>query len=154
MKKIEEGAEVYTPDGPGTIVSKGIEPARLKIVLHGSQRSSWYSRKQIANDPRNGKWAFCNHHHEPTVRHKMVDFGDGPFVANVDAMPLLVALNKLGLRTRTHHIDKKGAPHAFVSILLDKGVRFEVKEVFESDAARTKYNGQHELLISWDLKDE
>jgi hypothetical protein len=88
----------------------------------------------------------CNHHHELTDQHEIVDFGDGEFVANKQAIPLLKALNELGLKTRTHHIAEQ--EHAFVSILLDN-VDIEIKTVFERDADRTKYNGKKELLISW-----
>lgn len=93
----------------------------------------------------------CNHHHKLTKDYTIVDFGDGEFVANNEAIPLLKALNEIGLRTRTHHIDNK--ENAFVGILLDN-VHIETREVFERDAKRTKYNGKKELLITWirDLK--
>ncbi|MCK4522111.1 MAG: hypothetical protein KAU20_06040, partial [Nanoarchaeota archaeon] len=52
------------------------------------------------------KYKFCNHHHELDDKHQMVDFGDGKFVANNEAILLLKELNAIGLRTRTHHIDK------------------------------------------------
>lgn len=92
------------------------------------------------------KYKWCNHHHELTDGHELVDFGDGEFVANKEAIPLLKALNELGLRTRSHHIDQ--GEHAWVCILLDN-VEIEIKEVFEKDADRTKYNGKKELLIRW-----
>lgn len=92
------------------------------------------------------KYKRYNHHHEIGDRHELVDFGDGEFVANKEAIPLLKALNELRLRTRSHHID--GNEHAWVCILLDN-VEIEVKEVFERDSDRTKYNGKKELLISW-----
>jgi hypothetical protein len=91
-------------------------------------------------------YADCNHHHELTPDHEMVDFGDGAFVANKAGVPLLAALNALGLRTRTHHIEKGG--HCFVSILLDD-VRIEIATVDEIHADRTKYNGKKELLLFW-----
>lgn len=93
------------------------------------------------------KYKHCNHHHELTDNHKIVDFGDGEFVANIEAIPLLRALNELNLKTRTHHIGK--GKQAFVSILLDN-VRIEIKDVNEVDATREKYNGKKELLIIWD----
>lgn len=96
------------------------------------------------------KYKHMNHHHELTDDHEIVDFGDGEFVANKKAITLLKALNDLGLRTRTHHIDDKS--NAFVSILLDN-VQIEVKKVNEIDADRDKYNGKYELLIMWN-KDE
>ncbi len=89
----------------------------------------------------------CNHHHEPTDEHELVDFGDGEFVANKAAIPLLKALNEIGLRTRTHHHD--GGNAGFFSILLDEGVSIEIRAVFERDADRTKFNGQTEVLIQW-----
>lgn len=92
------------------------------------------------------KWKHCNHHHELTKDHKIVDFGDGEFVANKAAIPLLRALNEVGIRTRTHHYE--GGEHGFVSILLDN-VQLEVKTVHEKDADRDKYNGKTELLIMW-----
>lgn len=92
------------------------------------------------------KYKYCNHHHELTDKHQLVDFGDGEFVANKEAIPLLKALNEVGLKTRSHHIDEK--EHAWVCILLDN-VEIEIKEVFEIDADRTKYNGKKELLIRW-----
>lgn len=69
----------------------------------------------------------------------MVDFGVGEFVANKEAINLLKALNEVGLKTRSHHIDDK--ENAWVCILLDN-VEIEIKEVFERDADRTKYNGK------------
>jgi hypothetical protein len=94
-------------------------------------------------------YKYCNHHHVPTASHDVVDFGHGTFVANKKAIPLLKALNELGLRTRTHHITDDD--HAFVSILLDGQTSFEVRKVFENAADRTCYNGETELLISWRL---
>lgn len=95
------------------------------------------------------KYKYCNHHHELTDEHELVDFGDGEFVANKAAIPLLKALNEAGLKTRTHHFTHEDG-HGFISILLDN-VRIEVKTVNEIDADRTKYNGKKELLLIWDL---
>lgn len=93
------------------------------------------------------KYIYCNHHHELDDKHSLVDFGDGEFVANNDAIPLLKALSDLGLKTRSHHI-VKGESHPWVCILLDN-VRIEIKEVYEADSSRTKYNGKKEILIQW-----
>lgn len=93
------------------------------------------------------KYRHFNHHHEIDDKHELVDFGDGEFIANKEAVPLLKALAEVGLRTRTHHIGE--GQYAFISILLDN-VRLEVNRVFERDADRTKYNGKMELLISWE----
>ena len=95
------------------------------------------------------KYKYCNHHHEIKNNHELVNFGDGDFVANKEAIPLLKALNEIGLKTRSHHIDDKS--HAWVCILLDD-VEIEIKNVFEKDADRTKYNGKKELLITWKKK--
>ena len=92
------------------------------------------------------KYRYCNHHHEISERHELVDFGCGEFVANKEAVHLLKALNEIGLKTRSHHIDNK--EHAWICILLDN-VEIEVKEVFERDADRTIYNGKNELFIKW-----
>lgn len=97
------------------------------------------------------KYKYCNHHHELTKNHTVVDFGDGKFVANNEAIPLLKALNELGLKTHTHNVDE--GEYAFVSILLDN-VEFEMREVFEKDADRTKYDGKRELLIIWKKKED
>ncbi len=94
------------------------------------------------------KYTYCNHHHELTDEHEVVDFGDGEFVANKKATPLLRALNELGLRTRTHHISGAG-DNNFFSILLAENITIEIKTVNEVDADRIKYNGQKELLIQW-----
>jgi transcriptional regulator with XRE-family HTH domain len=93
------------------------------------------------------KYKAMNHHHELTDDHEIVDFGDGAFVANKDGITLLKALNELGLRTRTHHIEK--GEHSFVSIILDN-VSVEIREVFEKDASREKFNGKHELLLQFE----
>lgn len=92
------------------------------------------------------KYKFCNHHHELTENETMVDFGDGEFVANKAAVPLLKSLNELGLRTRTHHVDENGG---FVSILITNLIDVEVKKVEEIHSTRTKYDGETEVLIRW-----
>lgn len=92
------------------------------------------------------KYKHCNHHHELTDKHEIVDFGSGEFVANNDGVALLKALNEIGLPTRTHHIEKGG--WCFVSILLDD-LQFEVQDVHEVHANRTEYNGKKELLLKW-----
>jgi len=93
------------------------------------------------------KYKHFNHHHEITEKHQFVDFGDGEFIANKEAVPLLAALNNLGLRTRTHHIDENGG---FFSILIDDNIQdVTVKKVYERDSTRTKYNGMTEVLISF-----
>ena len=91
------------------------------------------------------EYKYCNHHHELDENHEVVDFGDGEFVSNKKAIPLLKALNELGIRTRTHHIDEGSG---FFSILLDN-VIIEKREVHENVSTRTRYNGKKELLITF-----
>ena len=69
-----------------------------KIVLN-----FWKEKNNI--NPHQ-KYTFCNHHHELTDNHQVVNFGNGPFVANKDGIPMLKALNEIGLKTRSHHIEK------------------------------------------------
>lgn len=92
------------------------------------------------------KYKYCNHHHELTEDYEIVDFGDGEFVANKAAIPLLKALNEAGLRTRTHHWANE--EHGFIGILMDN-VQVEIRAVDEFHADRDKYNGKMELLIKW-----
>lgn len=92
------------------------------------------------------KYKHCNHHHELTKDHAILKIDGNKIVANKEAIPLLKALNNIGLKTRTHHVSKKG--YCFVSIILDNA-EFSFKEVFESATDRTMYNGKKELLISW-----
>lgn len=91
------------------------------------------------------KYRYCNHHHEITKEQEIVDFGSGKFVADKIAIPLLRALNEIGLETRTHHIDENGG---FVGIMIDN-VDISIRKVSERDAKRTKYNNRYHLLISW-----
>lgn len=93
------------------------------------------------------KYKFCNHHHEIGENHEVVEIGDCKFVANKAAIPLLKALDGVGLKTRTHHYDGEG--HGFISILLEDNVTIEIKTVQEKDADRKRYNGKKELLIMW-----
>jgi len=88
-----------------------------------------------------------NHYHEITENHEIVNFGEGEFIANKIALPVLKALNELGLKTRTHNIDSEGG---FLSIILSDNIKFEVRIVKETD--RVIYNGQTELLISFTHK--
>jgi hypothetical protein len=89
------------------------------------------------------KYAHMNHHHELTDNHSIVDFGIGEFVANNDAIPLLKALNDLGIRTRSHHIEGKDG---WFSILLDN-VSYKEQEVYEEHSTRDEYDGKRELMI-------
>ena len=90
------------------------------------------------------KYAHFNHFHELSNEHEFVDYGDGGFIANKMAVPLLTALNELGMKTRTHHIDEEGG---FVSILLEDNITIEVRTV--NERFRDKYNGKKEVIIQW-----
>lgn len=92
------------------------------------------------------KYKYCNHYHELTDEHEIVDFGDGEFVANKMAIPLLKALAEVGLRTRTHHIDENGG---FFSIIIDSQVQVYIRQVNEIHSTRDKYNGLTEVLIEF-----
>ena len=93
------------------------------------------------------KYKYCNHHHELTDQHEIVNFGDGEFVANKKAILLLKALNELGLRTRSHHI-ADDSQYGWFTILLDN-VEIAIVDVNEADADRTKYNGKKELRLTF-----
>jgi len=108
--------------------------------------AKWFDLKKDETNLETDKYKYCNHHHELDSKHELVDFNTGEFVANKKAIPLLKALNEIGLETRTHHVGEE--PHAFVSIILDN-VDIEIRTVFENDAVRTKYNGKKELIINW-----
>lgn len=95
------------------------------------------------------KYRYFNHHHELTDSHEFITIDGEDFIANKAAIPLLKALNDVGLKTRSHHYD--GGEHGFVTILLDN-VEIEIKEVNEIHADRTTYNGKKELLIRWNTK--
>jgi hypothetical protein len=95
------------------------------------------------------KYKHMNHHHELTDDYEIVNFGDGDFVANKDAIPLLKALNEAGLRTRSHHLQK--AEPGFICILLENA-RVEIREVNEIHINRKLYNGKIELCIMWEPK--
>lgn len=91
------------------------------------------------------RYRFCNHHHELTSEHELVDFGTGPFVANKKAIPLLKALNELGFKTRSHHVDEHVR---WVTVLLDE-VELEIRTVDETQADRDCFNGRKEILLRW-----
>ena len=97
------------------------------------------------------KYVHFNHHQELTDEHEFVDFGDGEFIANKDAIPLLKALNEIGLRTRTHNVTKD---KCYLGIFLDPDMKFEIEQVDEEYATRERYNGRTELVIRWDRTKE
>ena len=91
----------------------------------------------------------CNHHHKLTEDQELVDFGSGEFVADKPMIPLLKALNELGLVTRTHCFGHEHN-HPFVSILLENGLEMEVRKVSERDSSRDFPPGTTEILLHWD----
>ncbi len=102
-------------------------------------------------DDCTNKFRYCNHHHKITKDQKLVTIGGNKFVADKKLIPLLTALNDLGLTTRTHNYDEKGY-YSFISIIMNDQTTFNLKKVFEKDANRTRFNGETELLISWKNK--
>ena len=96
------------------------------------------------------KYKYCNHHHELTENQEIIDLGTGKFVADKPMIPLLKALNELGLITRTHNYNNSG--NHFIGILLDN-VNIEINKVFERKANRIKFDGKTQLLISWKKHD-
>ncbi len=86
------------------------------------------------------KYKYCNHHHELTDNHEMVTIGGNEFVANKKAIPLLKALNDVGLKTRSHHIDKPDE-NAFVCILMDN---------IHTIIMDTLPTGEKQLCIQWE----
>ena len=92
------------------------------------------------------KYKHFNHHHELTDEHEFVDFGTGEFIANKKAIPLLKALNELGLITRTHHVDENGG---FVGIVMGKNIEVTIRGIHERDAERSRFDGKNEILIQW-----
>jgi len=92
------------------------------------------------------KYKFCNHYHELTEEQELIDLGTGEFVADKKLIPLLKALNDLGMITRTHNYDVRGS---FVSIILSDNIRFEIRKVEERDSSRDEFNGETELLINF-----
>lgn len=97
------------------------------------------------------KYRYCNHHHELTEDQEIVDLGTGPFVADKQMLPLLRALNDIGLPTRTHNYSEEGGFH-FISILLEDHIDIEITTVKEVDADRSQFDGKKELLIRWNHK--
>lgn len=114
------------------------------VELGGTPPSDKSKERPTATD----KYKHCNHHHELTDKHTLIIIDGQEVVVNNDAMLLIQELNRLGLKTRTHHI-AEDCGHPFISILLDN-VDISVREVNEKDADRTVYNGKKELLIQWE----
>lgn len=126
------------------MTKKGLQSKSGRIQGNRHDRSFM----QYAPQPKpSTRHAHCNHHHEMTDQHVIVNIGGEEFVANRAAVPLLTALADVGLKTRSHHItDNESA--CFVSIMLDNA-DVEIRKVLESDATRSAYNGRFELLLRW-----
>lgn len=93
------------------------------------------------SEAENGsKYEYCNHHHELTSDHELVNIGGNEFVANKKAIPLLKALNNVGLKARSHHIGDP-SENAFVCLIIDN-----LREVEINDVA----DGRKQLVIQWD----
>ena len=95
------------------------------------------------------EYKHCNHHHELTDEHEIVELGGCEFVANKAAIPLLKALNDAGLKTRSHHYvgpDEGG----FVCLMMDN-IEISIANVTEDHSSRDHCNGQ-QLVISWQPK--
>jgi len=81
------------------------------------------------------EYVWCNHHHELTNSHKVVEIGGNKFVANKKAIPLLNALNDVGLGTTSHHIDKQ-EDNSFIQISMKNIRAVEIRD--------------EKLTIQWD----
>lgn len=99
---------------------------------------------EIASD-----YTHVNHHHPLTEDHTVINLDGEDIVANTPAVELLLALNNSGLKTRSHHVEKD---YGWVTILMDNIVSLDIRDIYEKDTPRTKYNGKRELLISWTNK--
>lgn len=89
------------------------------------------------------KYLWCNHHHELTNEHEIISIDGNEFVANKKAIPLLRALNNIGLKTRSHHINEIDE-NSFICILMDNIHTVEIK---------TLQNGKQQLCIQWKQKE-
>ena len=56
----------------------------------------------------NSKYKHCSHHHELTNNHEVITIDGEEIVVNKDAKLLIQEMNRLGLKTRTHHVDSNG----------------------------------------------
>lgn len=96
------------------------------------------------------RWKHFNHHHEIDLEtQERVGINGQNFIADKQMIPLLVALNNLGLETRTHdYTDGNG----FVSIILSENIEVSIRTIYERDSSRGCFDGEKELLISWKSK--
>lgn len=73
------------------------------------------------------KYAWCNHYHELTDSHSIVEIGGSKFVANKKAVPLLKALNNVELKTTSHHIDKP-EDNSFIQVSMENIHTVEIRD--------------------------
>lgn len=92
------------------------------------------------------KYKHFNHHHEITNEQEMVTIGLEEFIADKKMIPLLKALNEIGLETRTHNYSEDGC---FIGIVFDNYTQIEVRKVQELHSTRTRFNGKTELILMW-----
>ena len=100
------------------------------------------------SDPTD-KYKHFNHHHEITDDQELVTIGGCEFIADKKMIPLLQALNDLGIETRTHnyHDDE-----CWVGIVFDNCTNIQIRKVQENKATRTRFNGKTEMLLIWKPK--
>lgn len=120
------------------IMKKGITAALNKRKLDRLMTQDNDKTKEASEESE--KYAWCNHHHELTDRHEIVSIGGNEFVANKRAIPLLQALNNVGLKTRSHHIDDP-KDNSFVCLLMDNIHSVEIQ---------TLKDGTKQLVIQWE----
>ncbi|MCK5236914.1 MAG: hypothetical protein KAR06_08010 [Deltaproteobacteria bacterium] len=93
------------------------------------------------------KYKHMNHHHKLTPEQEIVDLGTGPFVADKPMLPLLRALNAIGLRTRSHNYNDETGEH-FICLCLDKGLTVEIKNGVERKSTREDMC-TNQIVIGW-----
>lgn len=93
------------------------------------------------------KYKHFNHHHEINDDEEFIEINGEKFIADKPMIPLLFALNTMGLKTRTHSYDAEDGS-AWIGIIMDTA-SIEVRKVFERDSTRFEYDGKQELIISW-----
>lgn len=93
------------------------------------------------NPKTTNKYAHFNHYHEITENQEFVDYGTGEFIADKEMIPLLQALNNIGLETTTHNYD-----------LTNGAAWVAIKTSNVSSINQSYQDGAPELLISWDSR--
>lgn len=96
-----------------------------------------------------GKYKHFNHHHEITDDQEFIEIGGQEIIADKKMIPLLKALNDLGLETRSHDYSDK---ECWVTIVLDNRTQVDIRKIQEGNATRTRFNGKTEILLAWKPK--